>query len=419
MGIKKRNILLTLLAGVGAAALVLALVLNYVLAFAAAGDRHDVVSTDSSISPGVTETEYYTNNATNDDQTVVYAVNVDLSQNTLITGYKDYDTSGTWGMQRVREQAAAAEANRRVNIVAAFNGDFYNMGTGEPSGVLVMNGITVKSLASAQEKNWFAVTEDNKAYIGTGTLPDNTVEAIGGATMLIKDGQINVSESDTTKNPRTAVGIKANGNVLILSANGRQEPFSSGYTYYELAEKMLKLGCVDALNLDGGGSATYLAQYAGTDELVLANSPSDGQERSVSSSLFVVSNSEKTGVFGSAIVSPDNEVYTPGSTVEFSAIGADTAGFAMAIPEGASWQVAEGSAVKGEITEAIGAEGELAATFVAEDGAVGTATVEVVYEGKVYGSATIELQWPDELKMENAQVSLDFGEETDFGLSAY
>lgn len=419
MGIKKRNILLTLLAGVGAAALVLALVLNYVLAFAAAGDRHDVVSTVSSISPGVTETEYYTNNATNDDQTVVYAVNVDLSQNTLITGYKDYDTSGTWGMQRVREQAAAAEANRRVNIVAAFNGDFYNMGTGEPSGVLVMNGITVKSLASAQEKNWFAVTEDNKAYIGTGTLPENTVEAIGGATMLIKDGQINVSESETTKNPRTAVGIKADGNVLILSANGRQEPFSSGYTYYELAEKMLELGCVDALNLDGGGSATYLAQYAGTDELVLANSPSDGQERSVSSSLFVVSNSEKTGIFGSAIVSPDNEVYTPGSTVEFSAIGADTAGFAMAIPEGASWQVAEGSAVKGEITEAIGAEGELAATFVAEDGAVGTATVEVVYEGKVYGSATIELQWPDELKMENAQVSLDFGEETDFGLSAY
>ena len=419
MGIKKRNILLTLLAGVGAAALVLALVLNYVLAFAAAGDRHDVVSTVSSISPGVTETEYYTNNATNDDQTVVYAVNVDLSQNTLITGYKDYDTSGTWGMQRVREQAAAAEANRRVNIVAAFNGDFYNMGTGEPSGVLVMNGITVKSLASAQEKNWFAVTEDNKAYIGTGTLPENTVEAIGGATMLIKDGQINVSESDTTKNPRTAVGIKADGNVLILSANGRQEPFSSGYTYYELAEKMLELGCVDALNLDGGGSATYLAQYAGTDELVLANSPSDGQERSVSSSLFVVSNSEKTGVFGSAIVSPDNEVYTPGSTVELSAIGADTAGFAMAIPEGASWQVAEGSAVKGEITEAIGAEGELAATFVAEGGAVGTATVEVVYEGKVYGSATIELQWPDELKMENAQVSLDFGEETDFGLSAY
>ena len=112
MGIKKRNILLTLLAGVGAAALVLALVLNYVLAFAAAGDRHDGVSTVSSISPGVTETEYYTNNEANDDQTVVYAVNVDLSQNTLIAGYKDYDTSGTWGMQRVREQAAAAEANR-------------------------------------------------------------------------------------------------------------------------------------------------------------------------------------------------------------------------------------------------------------------------------------------------------------------
>lgn len=413
MGIKKRNILLTLLAGAGVIALVLALVFNYILAYAA-GDRHDVVSTVSSISPGVTETEYYTNNEANDDQTVVYAVNVDLSQNTLITGYKDYDTSGTWGMQRVREQAAAAEANRRVNIVAAFNGDFYNMGTGEPSGVLVMNGITVKSLASAQEKNWFAVTEDNKAYIGTGTLPENTVEAIGGATMLIKDGQINVSESDTTKNPRTAVGIKANGNVLILSANGRQEPFSSGYTYYELAEKMLKLGCVDALNLDGGGSATYLAQYAGTDELVLANSPSDGQEREVSSTLMVVSNSEETGVFGSASISPVNRIYTPGSTVEFSAIGADTAGFPCEIPQDVTWRVAEEDGDIATLTQ----DGVAAAALTGKAGAEGSVTVEMVYEGKTVGSAEIEFHWPDALAFSGEELSLESGIETDLGLTA-
>ena len=215
MGIKKRNILLTLLAGVGAAALVLALVLNYVLAFAAAGDRHDVVSTVSSISPGVTETEYYTNNEANDDQTVVYAVNVDLSQNTLITGYKDYDTSGTWGMQRVREQAAAAEANRRVNIVAAFNGDFYNMGTGEPSGVLVMNGITVKSLASAQEKNWFAVTEDNKAYIGTGTLPDvPTTPQMAMALQLLKPAPKRAM-------PRQMLA-SVSGSMSLLTVRGRR-----------------------------------------------------------------------------------------------------------------------------------------------------------------------------------------------------
>lgn len=415
----KRSAAVSVLGAVALVMVILAFVLSGNFTYAA--DRHDVTSTRRNLSAGVTETEYYTNNADNNDQTVVYAVDVDLSQNTLIAGYKDYDTSGSWGMQTVREQAAAAEAKRGVNIVAAVNGDFYNMGTGEPTGVLVMNGQQVKVNSSALARNWFAVTADNKAYIGTGALPENTVEAIGGDRILIRNGEIILGEGDyyVTKQPRTAVGIKADGNVVLLSANGRQAPYSSGYTGLELAQKMIELGCVDALNLDGGGSATYLAQYAGTDELVLANSPSDGQERSVSSSLFVVSNSEPTGIFGSVSIEPANEVYTPGSVVELSAIGADTAGFACAIPSGALWKLADESAAMGSLSGSIEEDGTARATLTSVEGTVGTAVVELVYEGEVYGSATIELQWPDTLTMENSQFSLDFSERTDFGLAAY
>lgn len=418
MGIKKRNILLTLLAGVGAAALVLALVLNYVLAFAAAGDRHDVVSTVKAISPGVTETEYITNTEDNDDQIVLHAVEVDLSRNDLVASYKDYDTNGTWGLQSVREQAAAYELQTGRNVVAGINADFFNMATGEPSGALVMGG---KVVHESNGRSYFAILKDGTPVIRTGALQGDEQEAIGGSIIMLDNKVVMGDPSSyyTGKEPRTVIGIKADGTVVLAVADGRQSPYSSGYASTELSEKLLELGCVDALHLDGGGSATYVAQYAGTDELILANSPSDGQERSVSSALLVVSNSEATGIFASAIISPNNEVYTPSSTVDFSAIGADTAGFAMAIPEGASWQIAEDSAVKGEITEAIGAEGELAATFVAEDGAVGTATVEVVYEGTVYGSTQIELQWPDTLTMTNSRFSLNFGEETDFGLTAY
>ena len=117
--------------------------------------------------------------------------------------------------------------------------------------------------------------------------------------VLVRDGEIVADEADTVKQPRTAVGIKANGDVVIIVADGRQTPYSSGYNYYDLAVKFKEAGCVDAVNLDGGGSTTYLAKYAGTDELTLSNSPSDGQERSVSTSLFVVSRAEATGVFGS------------------------------------------------------------------------------------------------------------------------
>ena len=298
------------------AALAFAFIVSANGSIRASADRYNVIATTSAISLGVKETKYITNDSTNNnDQVVTYAIEVDLKQSTLIAGYKDYDTNGNWGMQTVREQAAAAEQHRNVNIVAAVNADFYNMGTGQPSGALVMDGKVVNNAAG---RNYFAILEDGSAVIRNGSLQGDEVEAVGGDVWFVQDGQV-VANSDsyyTQKNPRTAIGIKADGTVVIAVADGRQAPYSSGYTLYELASKMVELGCEEALNLDGGGSTTYLAKYAGTDELALASSPADGEERSVSSSLLVVSNAEPTGVFSSAEISPINEVYTPGSVVE-------------------------------------------------------------------------------------------------------
>ena len=417
MGTAKRKVVALLFALGAAAAFVFAFVFEGGERVSAEDSRYDLFYTDSVLSPGVTETEYYTQNRPNTDQVVAYSVKVDMSQNTLVAGYGNYDTSGSWSLVNVRNQAAAVERARGVNVVAAVNGDFFNMATGEPTGTLVMNGIRVKDDATTQARTWFAIDADNKAYIGTGELPENTVEAIGGALVLIRDGAINLGEDDsyyTTKQPRTAVGVTADGDVVIVVADGRQSPYSSGYNYMELAEKMLDLGCVDAINLDGGGSTTYLAQYAGTDELTLANSPSDGREREVSSTLMVVSNSEATGVFGSASVSPVNQIYTPGSTVEFTAIGADTAGFPCEIPEGVTWRLDTDSAEMGSLTQ----DGVSAATLTGADGIEGVVTVEMVYQDEVVGSAKIEFRWPDSLEFSGEELSLESGIETDLGLTA-
>lgn len=417
MGTAKRKVVALLFALVAAAAFVFAFVFEGGERVSAEDSRYDLFYTDSVLSPGVTETEYYTQNTANTDQVVAYSVKVDMEKNTLVAGYGNYDTSGSWSLVNVRNQAAAVERARGVNVVAAVNGDFFNMATGEPTGTLVMNGIRVKDDATTQARTWFAVDADNKAYIGTGELPENTVEAIGGALVLIRDGAINLGEDDpyyTTKQPRTAVGVTADGDVVIVVADGRQSPYSSGYTYMELAEKMLDLGCVDAIHLDGGGSTTYLAQYAGTDELTLANSPSDGREREVSSTLMVVSNSEATGVFGSASVSPVKQIYTPGSTVEFTAIGADTAGFPCEIPEGVTWRLDTDSAEMGSLTQ----DGVSAATLTGADGIEGVVTVEMVYQDEVVGSAKIEFRWPDSLEFSGEELSLESGIETDLGLTA-
>ena len=411
---KKRAALIALFA-MALIAVIFALALFDGAAYAAS-DRYDVTATKRSISAGVTETKYYTNNETNDDQVVAYTVEVDLSQNTLFAGYKNYDSSGNWGLDTVRNHVSVAEKARGVKVVAAVNGDFFNMATGEPTGALVMNG---RQVHASGGRIYFAILKDtNKAVIRTGELQGDEAEAIGAASMLIQDGTIVASADDTVKQPRTAVGIKEDGTVVLIVADGRQAPYSSGYSLYDLACKLKDAGCVVAANLDGGGSTTYLAKYAGSDELSLANSPSDGQERSVSSSLMVVSNAEPTGIFDYAEISPNNLVYTPGSTVSFTATGADTAGFPADIPQDAYWRLNEADEAYAEISASEGGT----ATFTSKEDAIpaeGTdVTVELVYQGKVVGSSTIELRHPDTIYFSSSAVTLAFGERSDLGLKA-
>lgn len=99
-----------------------------------------------SIAPGVKEQHITLVDSQGDNQVQGYAATVDLTKKAgILASYKDYDTSGKWGLQTVRDQAAAVTKKTGKNIVAATNGDYFNMTTGEPTGVLVMNGKVVKN----------------------------------------------------------------------------------------------------------------------------------------------------------------------------------------------------------------------------------------------------------------------------------
>lgn len=74
----------------------------------------------------------------------------------------------------------------------------------------------------------------------------------------------------TSRQPRTAVGATADGKLILLVCDGRNMRGSAGFTLAELADKLIELGAVDAVNLDGGGSSTMV----GSDGKVL-NRPSD------------------------------------------------------------------------------------------------------------------------------------------------
>lgn len=373
-------------------------------------DTYLTSKTDYAVAPGITESHITTNNSTGSNQVQGYALEVDLSNPTtsIISSYRNYDAT-SWGMQKVRDQAYAAEKKLGVNVVAGVNGDFYNMQTGAPTGTFIMNGTVYHT---NNNWNYFAILNDGSAVIGSGKLDTSNVkECIGGPAVLLKDGTYTSDALNSgygvDQLPRTAVGIKADGSVVMYVADGRQAPKSCGQTFKQLADAMLAMGCVDALSLDGGGSATFISQHEGSDDLVCRNSPSDGSERTVSSALLVCSSAKPTGVFDHATMTPNNEVYTPGSSVQFEAKGVDSSGAAVDLPEDGTFALADSS------FGTIDASG----LFVSS-GKIGAVTVNYVSGGEVCGEVSIEVQIPDELYVPSAEVSLGFEETTDFNIVA-
>lgn len=99
----------------------------------------------------------------------------------------------------------------------------------------------------------------------TGTQWTNVVKGMGAGPVLIKNGIIvdtydqevfwGSGVSNTGLDPRSAIGYTSNKHVILLVADGRQPGISAGASLPQMASILQKLGCVEALNCDGGGSA--------------------------------------------------------------------------------------------------------------------------------------------------------------------
>ncbi|MCK7477320.1 MAG: phosphodiester glycosidase family protein [Candidatus Moduliflexus flocculans] len=68
------------------------------------------------------------------------------------------------------------------------------------------------------------------------------------------------------RHPRTAVGVRADGRILLVTVDGRQPERSVGMTIAELAALLLELGAVEAINMDGGGSTTMVVRGTGRQQ---------------------------------------------------------------------------------------------------------------------------------------------------------
>ena len=381
-----------------------------------------VSQTHNAIANGVSYSKIVMRNK-NNQQAIGYMTEIDLTKNVKLKAtYDGYYTAGSTAAERVtnaqtirsgqwsmKETTRLAEdystiADPAGTVVMATNGDYFNMGTGEPTGYLVMEGNVIKT----SYEPYFAILTDGTAVIrDAGTPTDDVMEAISGPIYLLQNGEIQVT-ADGSMNPRNSVGIRADGSVVFFMAEGRLAPRSIGMDCYEVAAILKDAGCVTALYLDGGGSATFAAREEG-GELKMLSKPSDGHERTISSGMLCISTESQDGVFDHAVISPREELYTPGSAVQFSAVGVDRSGGAAVLPDGLVWKLAETSATLGTIDPATG-------LFTANADSIGVVTVALCQGDTVVGTASVELVKPDTVTFNSDEISLDFEEESDLGL---
>lgn len=164
-------------------------------------------------------------------------------------------------------------ASRYEGVVGGVNGgDFYDAGsyayTALPLGAIISNGEVVYNDNRWETLHLAGFTNDNKFFMGNITIDEALEMGVRDAVFtvhetgpfLVMDGEALVNEVPDSatygggKNPRTAIGQRADGSVLLMVIDGRQAN-SLGATFKDLAYVMLEYGAVNACAMDGGTSS--------------------------------------------------------------------------------------------------------------------------------------------------------------------
>ena len=156
----------------------------------------------------------------------------------------------------------------------------------------------VLSIGPAALKQLPPIETNAILQISTASTPSLSVarSALSAGPVLVRGGKrqkVKAAVDDAyefssmlERHPRSAIGWNQQ-RFFLVQVDGRQRDVSEGMTLEELADYLVKLGCQEALNLDGGGSATLW--YEGE----VRNQPCDGYERTIANSLVVLQKGSK------------------------------------------------------------------------------------------------------------------------------
>ena len=170
---------------------------------------------------------------------------------------KMVDTDKQFGVGRqVSQMIEMAGGLYGINGGGFIDGEEYNGNGGWPYGVIVENGEVVLGNFARMVCMDKEGTLILKAGNGQWAKENNIWSAHTTDAFLIVDGEGQITNGDGGWGfaPRSAIGQRESGEILMLAIDGRQPPSSWGGTLRDLQDILLDEGCINAAMLDGGSS---------------------------------------------------------------------------------------------------------------------------------------------------------------------
>ncbi|XP_047667512.1 N-acetylglucosamine-1-phosphodiester alpha-N-acetylglucosaminidase isoform X2 [Tachysurus fulvidraco] len=198
------------------------------------------------------------------------------------------EPGGSGGCLNLRRELVENTAKTRKCLIAQ-NGGYFNTSNGQCLGNIVSDGRLVQNSRGVQNAQ-FGIRKDGTlvfGYLSEEEVLDRVnpfVQLVSGVVWLLRSGEVYIDESLKAEctasqetgtfqefvnviSARTAVGHDAKGRLILFHSDGQTNV--RGMNLWEVAEFLKKQGVINAINLDGGGSSTYVRDG------LLASFPSD------------------------------------------------------------------------------------------------------------------------------------------------
>jgi len=189
-----------------------------------------------------------------------------------------------------KELITTSDFGLRDTAIAALNGNFFDVKNGGSVDFVRVDGKVIntnrpeKNGERARHQQAAVVIENGKIAIkkwdGTPDWETNLTEQnimLNGPLLTYHqaDELLDTTAFTRSRHPRTCLGIKPNGKVILLTVDGRNDQ-SAGMSLIELTKLMKWLGCTSAINFDGGGSTTLWV--SGMPDGGVINYPTDNKK---------------------------------------------------------------------------------------------------------------------------------------------